>query len=68
MDGVVTAGLLTVAALVAWRWWLEDRAAAREHEAALRALVVKAEETEIRQLPEKVASVERRLKELEWRK
>lgn len=68
MDGAVTAAVLSAAALVAWRWWLGDKSAARAHEAAMRSLVVKADAAELLQLPERVAIVERRLKELEWRK
>jgi hypothetical protein len=55
-------------ALVAWRWWLNDRTAARAHEAAMRAEVVKAEEATLRGLPSRVSALEMAMKDAAWRK
>lgn len=69
MDGLLVAAVtLPFAGLVAWRWWLVDRASARAHEAALRQQVVQAEEAVLRGLPLRVQALEVAVKDAAWRK
>ena len=69
MDGLLIAAVtLPTAGLVAWRWWLVDRAAARAHEVTLRQQVVQAEESVLRGLPLRVQALEVAVKDAAWRK
>lgn len=71
MDGLLGAavalaglGAALGAALVAWRWWLADRAEERK----LRAEAVRVDVEALRLLPGRVAELEQQLKTLAWRK
>ena len=69
MDGLLVAAVTVPSlGLVAWRWWLSDRAAARAHELALRQQVVQVEESTLRGLPSRVQALEMAVKEAAWRK
>lgn len=71
MDGVlgavVAAGGIG-AALVAWRWWLNDRADERKTQADAAAAAAKADSETLRLLPGRVAELEAQVKNLAWRK
>ena len=69
MDGILVAAVTVPGvALVAWRWWLNDRAASRAHEMSLRQQVVQVEETTLRGLPSRVQALEMAIKDAGWRK
>jgi hypothetical protein len=69
MDGFLTAAVtVPVAGLVAWRWWLADKAAARSHELALKQQAERAEDAMLRALPARVQALELAVKEAAWRK
>lgn len=69
MDGyVVAVVVLGLLGLVAWRWWLADRTAARAHEAALHGKTVDAATAAQLALPGKLAALEDRVRALEYRK
>ena len=69
MDGyVVAVVVLGVFALVAWRWWLADRTAARTHEAALHGKAVDAATAAQLAVQGKLAALEDRVRALEYRK
>lgn len=69
MDGLLVAAVTVPSlGLVAWRWWLSDRAAMRAHELALRQQVVQTEEATLRGLPLRVQALEVAMKDAAWRK
>ena len=66
--GAAVAGMATLAALVAWRWWLADRTAERAHVAALHGRSVDTSQRALDALPGKMQALEERVRALEYRK
>lgn len=75
MDGLFGTLSIAAAALVAWRWWLTDRAEARRlaaseaaEERHLRAEAMKLDLELLRKLPARVDELEHTVKQLGWKK
>ena len=60
--------LLAAAGLVAWRWWLSDRAATRAHGLELHARQVVVDQAAIDGAVAKVRALEERVKSLEYKR
>lgn len=72
MDGVlaaaVTAAVIAPSALLAWRWWLADKAETRKHELVMRQQVVQVEQKTLDGLAGRLSALESELKDLRWKK
>lgn len=75
MDGLLGAVAFGVFSLVAWRWWLTDRAEARRvatseaaEERQLRKESLRVDMEEIRKLPARITELESSVKALGWKK
>lgn len=51
---------VSAVALVAWRWWLADRALERRERVAI-------DQAKLDALPHRISALEQRLEQLEWR-
>ncbi len=68
MDGALAVLVVVIGGLIAWRWWLVDKAATRLHEMALRQAVVVVDQKALDALPARIGALEEELKGIRWKK